>query len=84
MKNVYEVLRQKEAELAKLEKEVEALRLAAPLLTEERDTLSEVPKPGTTVTVPPQQARISPVVAAQVMPPQSRAVGWDDASKRWP
>jgi len=83
MKNVYEVLRQKEAELAKLEKEVEALRLAAPLLSEERDTLSEVPKPGTTAT-PPPQARISPVVAAQVIPPQSRAVGWDDASKRWP
>ena len=36
MKNVYEVLRQKEMELTRLEKEVEALRLVAPLLSEER------------------------------------------------
>jgi hypothetical protein len=35
MKNVYEVLRQKELELSRLEKEVEALRLAAPLLWED-------------------------------------------------
>ena len=34
MKNVYEVLRQKELELARLEKEVEALRVAAPFLSD--------------------------------------------------
>jgi hypothetical protein len=34
MKNVYEVLRQKELELSRLGKEVEALRVAAPLLSE--------------------------------------------------
>ena len=34
MKNIYEVLRQKELELSRLEKEVEALRVAAPLLSE--------------------------------------------------
>src|SRR5262249_44944266 len=38
MKNVYEVLRQKEMELTRLEKEVEALRLVAPLLSEEKET----------------------------------------------
>ena len=38
MKNVYEVLRQKELELARLEKEVEALRVAAPLLSDDKDT----------------------------------------------
>jgi hypothetical protein len=37
MKNVYEVLRQKEMELTRLEKEVEALRLVAPLLSEEKE-----------------------------------------------
>ena len=36
MKNVLEVLRQKELELARVEKEVEALRVAAPLLSEDR------------------------------------------------
>jgi hypothetical protein len=36
MKNVYEVLRQKELELSRLkkEKEIEALRIAAPLLSD--------------------------------------------------
>ena len=34
MKNAYEVLRQKELEVSRLKKEVEALRVAAPLLSE--------------------------------------------------
>jgi hypothetical protein len=34
MKNVYEVLRQKELEVLRVEKEVEALRVATPLLSE--------------------------------------------------
>jgi hypothetical protein len=37
MKNVYEVLRQKELEISRLQKEVEALRVAAPLLSEDTD-----------------------------------------------
>jgi len=41
MKNVYEVLRQKELELTRLEKEVEALRIAAPLLSEEKESLGD-------------------------------------------
>ena len=34
MKDVYEVLRQKELEVSRLKQEVEALRVAAPLLSE--------------------------------------------------
>ena len=34
MKDVYELLRQKELEVARLQKEVEALRVVAPLLTD--------------------------------------------------
>ncbi len=34
MRDVYEVLRQKELEVSRLEKEVEALRVAAPLLAD--------------------------------------------------
>jgi hypothetical protein len=37
MKNVYEVLRQKELEISRLKNEVEALRVAAPLLSEDHD-----------------------------------------------
>ena len=35
MKDVYEVLRQKKLEVSRLQKEVEALRVAAPLLSED-------------------------------------------------
>jgi hypothetical protein len=84
MKNVYEVLRQKELELTRLEKEVEALRVAAPLLSEEKELMAEAPKPTLTATVPAQPVRIPPVVAAQGAPTQARVAGWEDAAKRWP
>jgi hypothetical protein len=82
MKNVYEVLRQKELELTRLEKEVEALRVAAPLLSEEKESISETPKP--TLTTPQQPIRIPTPVAAQAVNPPARAAGWEDAAKRWP
>ncbi|MFY9660765.1 MAG: hypothetical protein WAJ97_09070 [Terriglobales bacterium] len=85
MKNVYEVLRQKELELTRLEKEVEALRVAAPLLSEEKEQLAEAPKPTLTAAPPQQAVRIPPVVAAaQGAAAPARAVGWEDATKRWP
>jgi hypothetical protein len=37
MKNIYEVLRQKELEIKRLEKEIEALRIVAPMLADEKD-----------------------------------------------
>jgi hypothetical protein len=86
MKNVYEVLRQKEMELTRLEKEVEALRLVAPLLSEEKESMAEVSKPALATAVNgPSTARI-PVPAAPAMPaPQPvRAAGWEDTAKRWP
>jgi len=88
MKNVYEVLRQKEMELTRLEKEVEALRLVAPLLSEEKESISDMPKPAlaTAVNGPqPTTARI-PVPPPTTLPaPQPvRAAGWEDTAKRWP
>ncbi len=83
MKNVYEVLRQKELELTRLEKEVEALRVAAPLLSEEKESMMDAPKPSLTAPSP-QPVRIPPAVAAQTSQPQSRVAGWEDAAKRWP
>src|SRR5208282_2997986 len=83
MKNVYEVLRQKEMELTRLEKEVEALRLVAPLLSEEKEINSDMVKPmAQAVNGPQAPIRIpsAPVVAAQPV----RAAGWDDTAKRWP
>jgi hypothetical protein len=87
MKNVYEVLRQKEMELTRLEKEVEALRMVAPLLSEEKESLSEMVKPTLAAAVNgPQPSRMTVPAAATTMPaPQPvRAVGWDDSAKRWP
>lgn len=87
MKNVYEVLRQKELELARLEKEVEALRLAAPLLSDDKDTSSDAATPKPTLAaptaVPQQPIRIPQPAVAQVQP-AARAAGWDDTAKRWP
>jgi hypothetical protein len=84
MKNVYEVLRQKELELARLEKEVEALRIAAPLLSEERESTQETPKPTLAATSPQQPVRIPPPAVAASPTPPARAAGWEDAAKRWP
>ena len=86
MKNVYEVLRQKEIELTRLEKEVEALRLVAPLLSEEKESASEIAKPALATAVGgPQTARIPVPTTPTVPPPQPvRAAGWEDTAKRWP
>jgi hypothetical protein len=83
MKNVYEVLRQKELELARLEKEVEALRIAAPLLSEEKEQLAEAPKPSLAASAP-QPVRIPQAVGAQAANPPARSAGWEEAAKRWP
>ena len=83
MKNVYEVLRQKEQELMRLEKEVEALRIAAPLLSEEKEMQTDISKPALTAA-PQQPLRIpTPPVPAVVATP-ARAAGWEDTAKRWP
>ena len=89
MKNVYEVLRQKELELARLEKEVEALRVAAPLLSEEpiKDAVSDtsIAKPTLTATAAmPQQPIRIPQPAVNQVQPTARAAGWEASAKRWP
>lgn len=87
MKNVYEVLRQKEMELTRLEKEVEALRLVAPLLSDEKENLSDLAKPAlaTAVNGPQATARISVPTPPPLPAPQPvRAAGWEDTAKRWP
>jgi hypothetical protein len=70
MKNVYEVLRQKELEVSRLEKEVEA-RVAAPLLSED----DEADNDGK-----PTLASSSAVNAT----PQPDHSGWEDRAKRRP
>lgn len=87
MKNVYEVLRQKELELARLEKEVEALRVAAPLLSEDsKESITDGPisKPTLATPAPVQQPIRIPQPAVNANPQPARAAGWEDTAKRWP
>jgi hypothetical protein len=84
MKNVYEVLRQKEMELTRLEKEVEALRLVAPLLSEEQKEGVEVAKPTLAAANGPQQPIRIPVPPVAVGAQPTRAAGWEETAKRWP
>jgi len=84
MKNVYEVLRQKELELAKLEKEVEALRVAAPLLSDEAVAEISNGKAAIAGVLPAQQPIRISQPAANPTPQPARAVGWEDTAKRWP
>jgi len=84
MKNVYEVLRQKELELARLEKEVEALRVAAPLLSDEGKDSGEAPKPTLAPPATGQQPIRIPQPAVNATPQPARAAGWEDTAKRWP
>src|SRR4051794_4243842 len=85
MKNVYEVLRQKEMELTRLEKEVEALRLVAPLLSEEKENGEASKSVLPTAVNGPQAARITVPSAPSMPAPQPvRPAGWEDTAKRWP
>jgi len=52
MKNIYEVLRQKEAELQQLQKEVEALRVAAELLADDYDSHKDATPRASTGSAP--------------------------------
>jgi hypothetical protein len=70
MKNVYEVLRQKELEVSKLEQEVEALRVVAPLLSEDGEAEND------------NQPALPRAVNETPQPDHS---GWQDRGKKlWP
>jgi len=86
MKNVYEVLRQKELELARLEKEVEALRVVAPLLSpdDNKELGIDSPKPTLATQTTQQPIRIPQQAAVNQNPQPARAAGWEDTAKRWP
>jgi len=62
MKNIYEVLRQKETEIERLKKEIQALRVVAPLLEEELNEVQIAPPP--VRTYPTVQAKPPAVAAA--------------------
>ena len=81
---MYEVLRQKELELSRLEKEVEALRVVAPLLSpDDKEIGADSPKPTLATQTTQQPIRI-PQAAVNQNPQPARAAGWEETAKRWP
>ena len=70
MKDVYEVLRQKALELSRVEREVEALRVTAPLLSESDEADSD------------NKPTLASSRAANATPQPDHS-GWDDTATRW-
>ncbi|HSB74030.1 MAG TPA: hypothetical protein VLC12_00190 [Terriglobales bacterium] len=71
-----------------MEKEVEALRIAAPLLSEEKESLSDtsgINKTATATPIPQQPLRVpQPAVATAAARDAARPTGWEETAKRWP
>ncbi|HYH00021.1 MAG TPA: hypothetical protein VD837_12875 [Terriglobales bacterium] len=78
MKNIYDVLKQKEAQIEQLQREIEALRIAARLLAEDGDVL-EVPRPAGPVVAGTPLASVSRITARD-----NGHTGWDASSKQFP
>ena len=80
MKNIYDVLRQKENQIQQLEKEIEALKLAARLLEESEDTI-RVPEPIKPIAV----VAGTPLAAASRVAGKENGQGvWDGINKQFP
>jgi hypothetical protein len=77
MKDINEVLRQKELDLARVEAEVEALRVAAALLSDDHQA-SEDDKS----TLPSHPIRLPQAVNAS--PQSSGSSHWEERGKSWP
>ena len=77
MKDIYEILRQKELDMSRLQREVEALRVAAPLLLP--DTEAEDHSQPTPDSAAPQPIDLQ---AKDEGPQRAQASGWGRA-KRW-
>jgi hypothetical protein len=82
MKDVYEILRQKELEISRLETEVEALRVVAPLLSEEQEVNHDDQPTATRSTTPSPPTRVPKAVNANPQP--EHAAEWKQKVEGWP
>lgn len=79
MKNIYDVLKQKEAQIEQLQAEIEALKVAARLLADDDDVL-EVPRVAATTAVAG-----TPLASVTRMTGRENSHGsWDATSKQFP
>jgi hypothetical protein len=82
MKTVQKLLAQKELELARVQKELEALRIVAPLLRDWGDCVSEVVEPTRTAAVMQPEAVQAETVKIRLLRPFGRwALARNSASK---
>ena len=79
MKDIYEILRLKEIELSRVGAEVEALRIAAPLLTDETESDTPVSTRWSAPTRPLQVPR-----AANSDPQPEHAADWRERTAGFP
>ncbi len=82
MKDIYELLRQKELEISRLEIEVEALRVVAPLLSENQEVSHDDQPAASRSTTPSQPTRVPKAVNANSQP--EHATVWEEKVKSWP
>jgi len=82
MKDINEVLRKKEVDLQQLQREVEALRVAVRILSEDAETGSALPRPATAGAAYSAPARSAPVPAS--VTDAGYAIPWDAAAKKFP
>jgi hypothetical protein len=81
MKDVYEVLRSKEREMENLGIEIEALRIAAPLLSDDGDSVDRAPV-ATRWTAPTRPLQVPR--AAKTDPQPEHAPEWKDRTVSFP
>ena len=82
MKNIYELLRQKELEISRLEIEVEALRIAAPLLSNDNEVGNDSRLTPTQSTASSTPIRVPLAVNANPQP--VHAAERDNKTNQWP
>jgi hypothetical protein len=82
MKDVYEVLRSKELEMETLAVEIEALRVVAPLLSDDGDSGSDRTQVSTRWTAPTRPLQVSKAVNADPQP--EHAPEWKERTAGFP
>ena len=82
MRDVYDVLRQKELELSRLEIEVGVLRVVAPLLSDDKEVGNDNKPTSARSTARSQRIQVSQAVNANPRPAQ--AAEWADKTQGWP
>jgi len=78
MKNIFDVLKQKEAQIQQLQREIEALHVAARLLADDGETEVISARPTSVVVAG------TPLAAVPRMNKENGQAGWESTNKQFP